>query len=161
MIPKRPVVQDAAAAVIRLPGERYLMQLRTRDADIWYPGCWGCFGGAIDAGEDPLAALRRELREELELEVRETRVISSLEFDFGPLGLGKGKRIYYLVDITEEELARLRLHEGERMEALTYGQLLSGIPVVPYDAFAIHLAGCEAARPSLPMYNATPRKSKP
>ena len=57
------------------------------------------------------------------------------------LGLGRGKRIYYLVDITGDEVTGLRLHEGERMEALTYRELLSGIPVVPYDAFAIHLTG--------------------
>ena len=152
---------DAAAAVIRLPGERYLMQLRDRKPDIWYPGCWGCFGGALDEGEDPVAALRRELREELELEVGAPPLITNLEFDFTPLGLGRGKRLYYLVDITDETLASLKCHEGERMEALTYRQLLSGLPIVPYDAFAIHLAGSDAARPALPMYNATPSKSKP
>lgn len=161
MIPKRPLVQDAAAAVIRLPGERYLMQLRTSGVDIWYPGCWGCFGGALDEGEDPLGCLRRELREEIELEVGSPPLITNLEFDFSPLGLGRGKRLYYLVDITEETLGGLKLHEGERMQAFTYPELVSGLPLVPYDAFAIHLAGSNAARPALPMYNPTPRKSRP
>lgn len=161
MIPKRPVIQDAAAAVIRLPGERYLMQLRTRNADIWYPGCWGCFGGAIDAGENPLAALRRELREEIELEVDSPPLITNLEFDFSPLGLGRGKRLYYLVDITDAALRGLRLHEGERMQAFTYAELVSGLPLVPYDAFAVHLIGSDAARPALPRYNAAPGKSRP
>ncbi len=153
MVPADPKVEDAAAAVIRLPGGRYLMQLRDRRPDIWYPGCWGCFGGATDPGEGPIEALKRELMEEIELEVREARVISRLEFDFGPLGLGKAWRIYYLVDIGEAEFGALRLHEGERMEAFTFEQLVSGIPVVPYDAFAIHLAASPAAQKSLPRYN--------
>lgn len=156
MVPADARVGDAAAAVIRVPGGRYLMQLRDRKPDIWYPGCWGCFGGATDPGEGPFEALQRELKEEIELEVRDARLLSRLEFDFGPLGLGKGWRAYYLVDIGEAQLARLRLHEGERMEALTYAQLVSGIPVVPYDAFAIHLVGSSAAAIALPMYNSPP-----
>lgn len=153
MVPADPKIEDAAAAVIRLPGGRYLMQLRDQIPGIWYPGCWGCFGGATDPDESPLEALKRELLEEIELVVRETSVISRLEFDFGPLGLGKASRTYYLVDIDEAELGALKLHEGERMDALTYAQLVSGIPVVPYDAFAIHLAASPAAQKSLPRYN--------
>jgi 8-oxo-dGTP pyrophosphatase MutT (NUDIX family) len=157
VVPDSVRVVDAAAAVIRVGGNRYLMQLRDQRPDIWYPGCWGCFGGALDAGESPLEALRRELREEIELEVGEAQVISRLEFDFEPLGLGRAARIYYLVDIPDSALGGLRLHEGERMEALTYEALLSGIPVVPYDAFAVHLAGSRQARSRLPMYNPAPR----
>ena len=157
MVPSTADVVDAAAAVIRLPGNRYLMQLRDQRTDIWYPGCWGCFGGATDPGEDAFTALRRELQEEIELDVTEARLISRLDFDFSPLGLGKAWRAYFLVDIDEDRLGRLRLHEGERMEALTYVQLISGIPVVPYDAFAIHLAASPAAQKALPRYNNAPR----
>ena len=115
------------------------MQLRDQRPDIWYPGCWGCFGGSLDAGEEPLGALRRELKEELQLELKEARPVSRLDFDFGPLGLGKAYRQYYLVEIGEAIVPTLVLHEGQRMEAFSYEQLLAGIPVVPYDAFALHL----------------------
>jgi 8-oxo-dGTP pyrophosphatase MutT (NUDIX family) len=139
MVPQTVVVADAAAAIIRVNDGRYLMQLRDQRPDIWYPGCWGCFGGSTDTGEAALDALRRELLEELELRVGTPPVVSRLDFDFRPLGYGNGYRIYYLVKIDARELSRLVLHEGERMEALTYEQLISGIPVVPYDAFALHL----------------------
>lgn len=153
MVPDQVVVVDAAAAVIRVEDGRYLMQLRNRRPDIWYPGCWGCFGGATDPGESPLDALRRELLEELELKVGTPRLVSRLDFDFSPLGYGKGYRAYYLVEIGAAQLAGLVLHEGERMEALSYEQLISGIPVVPYDAFALHLVHRHG-------YNARPGKSK-
>jgi len=62
---------DAVAAIICVEGDGYLMQLRDARPDIWYPDHWGLFGGAIDPGEEPIQALRRELLEELELEVGE------------------------------------------------------------------------------------------
>jgi 8-oxo-dGTP pyrophosphatase MutT (NUDIX family) len=153
MVPEQVVVADAAAAVIRLEDGRYLMQLRDQRRDIWYPGCWGCFGGSTDPGESALDALRRELLEELELRVATPRLVSRLDFDFSPLGYGKGYRAYYLVEIDGREASRLVLHEGERMEALSYQQLISGIPVVPYDAFALHLVHHHG-------YNACPGESK-
>ena len=48
---------SAVAAIIVVDRERYLMQLRDDAPHIWYPGHWGLFGGAIDAGEDEIAAL--------------------------------------------------------------------------------------------------------
>jgi 8-oxo-dGTP pyrophosphatase MutT (NUDIX family) len=125
--------------VIRLPGERYLMQLRDQKPEIWYPGCWGCFGGSLDGNEDALSGLRRELYEELELRVGDARQLARMDFDFAAVGMGKAFRTYYLVEIDDAALLRLVLHEGQRMQALSYLELVSGIPVVPYDAFALHL----------------------
>ncbi len=125
--------------MIRLPGPRYLLQLRDERPDIWYPGCWGCFGGALDAGEDPVTALRRELLEELELRVHDATEVSRMDFDFGPVGLGRAFRAYYLVDIDDAQAARLVLHEGQRVEAFPYERLVADLRLVPYDAFALHL----------------------
>ena len=38
------------------------MQLRDQKPNIFYPGHWGLFGGAIEENEDPTVALKRELR---------------------------------------------------------------------------------------------------
>lgn len=138
-LPLKLAMSDAVAAVIRLDDGRFLMQLRDARPDIWYPASWGCFGGAVDPGELPLDALRRELREELEYDVVKMTPVSTLEFDLRPVGLGKYYRAYYLVEMSEPERARLVLHEGERMGAFTYEELRAGMPVTPYDAFAVHL----------------------
>jgi 8-oxo-dGTP diphosphatase len=61
-------VTEVAAAVIERPGEFLLAQ---RPAGKPYPGYWEFPGGKIEAGESPRAALDRELREELGIEVRE------------------------------------------------------------------------------------------
>ena len=59
---------EVAAAVIERPGEFLLAK---RPAGKPYPGYWEFPGGKIEPGEDARAALARELREELGIEVRE------------------------------------------------------------------------------------------
>jgi 8-oxo-dGTP diphosphatase len=41
------------------------MQLRDNIPGIVYPGCWGFFGGHLEAGETPEVAVKRELEEEI------------------------------------------------------------------------------------------------
>jgi ADP-ribose pyrophosphatase YjhB (NUDIX family) len=47
------------------------MQLRNGMPGILYPGHWGCFGGAGEPREMPADAIKRELREEIEFDMRE------------------------------------------------------------------------------------------
>lgn len=54
-----------AAVLDRLTEPRRVLATRRRDT-----GGWEFPGGKVEPGEDPVAALRRELREELSLEVR-------------------------------------------------------------------------------------------
>ena len=62
----RNVVDVAAAVIIRADGSFLLGQ---RAPDTFYPGYWEFPGGKVESGETPRAALARELREELGIEV--------------------------------------------------------------------------------------------
>lgn len=135
---QRLVMADAVAAIIRTPQDRFLMQLRDNTPNIWYPGAWGCFGGALDADEKPLDALRRELREELELDIADATLISRLEFDLRPSGYDRCFRDYYLVEPSADQLTALVLREGEGMAEFPLHELIA-LPMTPYDAFAVHL----------------------
>ncbi|HEV2263942.1 MAG TPA: NUDIX domain-containing protein [Stellaceae bacterium] len=135
---------DAAVAIIILDNGSYLMQLRSQRSGIFYPGHWGLFGGAVDLGEDSDAALLRELREELGLQVDNASYFTEFTFDFSFRGLGVVSRRYYTVALTASRMSELVLGEGTAMKVFTAHELLNMERVVPYDAFAIWL---HATRP--------------
>jgi 8-oxo-dGTP diphosphatase len=62
-------VTEVAAAVIERPDGSFLLACRPEGKP--YPGYWEFPGGKIEPGEDPRAALDRELKEELGIDVRE------------------------------------------------------------------------------------------
>ena len=135
---------DAAVALVVLDDGRYLMQLRSQKAGIFYPGHWGLFGGALDAGEDFDAALTRELREELGSVIGEGCYFTEFTFDFGFRGYGKVARRYFTVPLESSRVNGLVLGEGSAMKAFAARDILTQERVVPYDAFAIWL---HATRP--------------
>lgn len=130
--------EDAVAAVITVEDGRYLMQLRDDIPGIFYPGHWGCFGGAIGHGENALAALQRELAEELEMAPRRAAEFITLDFDLTRLGQKKCCRIYYEIVVAEAEVANFVLHEGVEMRLVAPDELFD-IRLTPYDSFALWL----------------------
>jgi 8-oxo-dGTP pyrophosphatase MutT (NUDIX family) len=129
--------RDAVAAILAHEDGRYIMQLRDGKPEIFYPGHWGCFGGAVDAGETPLEALRRELREEIQFDMPGATRFTQFDFDFGPLGYPKVYRIYFEVKVPDAAFRRFVLHEGQGVEAFRGEDLLVARRVTPYDAFAV------------------------
>jgi 8-oxo-dGTP pyrophosphatase MutT (NUDIX family) len=132
-------VGDAVGALITMEDGSYLMQLRDQKEDIFYPGHWGLFGGAVDEGEDPLNALYRELNEELNLEAHSARLFTRLDIDLKPVGLSKIYRIFYETTLTRADLSSLVLREGTMMKTFDPKEILSLTRVVPYDAFVLWL----------------------
>lgn len=64
-----PVVQThVVVAAVLLDGARVLLCHRSAERR-WYPDVWDLPGGHVEPGEQPLDALRRELLEELGIEV--------------------------------------------------------------------------------------------
>lgn len=132
-------VGNAAVALITMENGGYLMQQRDQKADIFYPGYWGLFGGAVDEGEEPLDALYRELKEELNLEAHSARIFTRLDIDLKPMGLSKVYRIFYEVTMARADLSSLVLHEGAMMKTFDPKEILFLPRVVPYDAFVLWL----------------------
>jgi len=130
---------DAVVGLIVLPDGKYLMQLRSQKAGIFYPDHWGLFGGAVDPGEGADDALQRELREELGVTVSNATYFTEFSFDFGFRGLGRVWRRYYLVELNAGLIDDLVLGEGSDMRAFDAKDILSRPRIVPYDAFAIWL----------------------
>ncbi len=133
------VPSHAVVGLIVVDDQRYLMQLRSQKAGIFYPGHWGLFGGAVDAGETADEALERELREELGIEMPGARYFTEFTFDFDFWGYGQVWRRYYRVAVTDQLTKTMVLGEGREMRAFMAKEILNLPRLVPYDAFAIWL----------------------
>jgi 8-oxo-dGTP pyrophosphatase MutT (NUDIX family) len=129
---------DAVAAIITVEDGRYLMQLRDDIPRIFYPGHWGCFGGAVGPAEDPVQALARELAEELEMQATGADEFVRLDFDLRKLGQKRCYRTYYEIKVTEDEVSRFVLHEGAEMRLFAPAELFDQ-RLTPYDSFALWL----------------------
>ncbi|MEO8007157.1 MAG: NUDIX domain-containing protein [Betaproteobacteria bacterium] len=134
---RSPTPHDAVASLLIQEDGRYIMQLRDGKPGIFYPGHWGCFGGAVEPDETPIDALRRELCEEIEFEMPEATRFTQFDFDFSPLGYSKVSRIYFEVRVPDAAFRRFVLHEGADVQAFRGENLLLTRRVTPYDAFAV------------------------
>jgi len=130
--------EDAVAAIITVEDGRYLMQLRDDIPRIFYPGHWGCFGGAVSDGESGPRALRRELAEELEMVTADADEFVRFDFGLGVLGQKQCYRTYYEIKVTVADVSRYVLHEGADMRLFAAEDLFDA-RLTPYDSFALWL----------------------
>ncbi len=106
-----------AQAILTTPGG-ILMQLRDNDPYIRWPWHWGLFGGHVDPGEEPLDAVRRELREELEYETRTVQPLETLVED-------EVRRHLFVVPL-EVNASKLHQKEGRDMRVMSRAEIESG-----------------------------------
>ena len=115
----RPVF---AGAVVVVPDGRILCQLREDKPGIICPGCWSSTpGGHVEPGEEPAAAIVRELFEEFEVRVNDLRRLTTVveaggEFA-GTYHAFTGRLAIPLVDV--------KCHEGVRVAFFTPKEALA------------------------------------
>jgi 8-oxo-dGTP diphosphatase len=86
---------------------KLILHHRDEEPGVLHPGCWAGFGGAVEDGESDEQAVRREMREETEIDVRNPIFLSE-EFDHE--GDGSVISLFYVVGGIH--LSDIRLHEG-------------------------------------------------
>lgn len=124
-------------ALLLLPGDKYLLQLRDPLPHIFHPGHWDTFGGGIDAGETPQQALVRELEEEIGLRTTADQLsyFTHFTYDFNFAGIGDIDRWYYTLSLASTD--GLQLNEGSDMRAFTAEEALGTLRLTPHCAFAL------------------------
>lgn len=106
----------AGALIFNDSGQVLLLKHRFRAGSGW-----GLPGGFLEAGEQPLDALRRELREELNLEVDEVEIFTARSFR-------KPKQVEVLFLARTNRSVTPRTMEVERADWFSLDGLPDGLP---------------------------------
>jgi 8-oxo-dGTP pyrophosphatase MutT (NUDIX family) len=130
----------AAALLVDEQG-RYLMQIRDDVPHILHPGALGLFGGALEAGEDAGAAVRRELDEEIGFVPRDLGYWRTL---WVPLrqadgSLRSGRVVVFVGAIAAERVPDMDQREGAGRLLIGPRSLLLEANVTPSARLAVGL----------------------
>lgn len=109
-MPDNRSFRDAAAAILVLHDRRYLSSCAYTRSLL--SGPLGLFGGALEPEENAEAALRRELKEELDYSPEAPSYFTSLKFDFERLGASRCVRLFYEVQLPLHKACRLDTCRG-------------------------------------------------
>ena len=131
---------NAVCAIITYK-DKILIQQRDYKKNIFFPGHYGLFGGAIEKNETKMDALKRELKEEIGIEInkRNIKYLTNMILDFKIIGYEQYKRTIYLVRLNYNQLKKLKLGEGSKMVWENKKKIYFKNKLIPYDAFAIWL----------------------
>ena len=130
---------NAVCAFIIIDNNRFLLQFRDKQKGIFFPGHWGLFGGGIEDNELPEEALMREIKEEININIKELNYILTIGIGFSGRTLRNIKRYYYEVRISSEEMSNIKLYEGESYKEFFKEDVLRLQPFWPLDAYAFWL----------------------
>lgn len=113
---------------------KYLLQKRDFNQNIFFPGFWGVFGGSVEKYESKKLAMIRELKEELSLKLKIKKRIFS--FNFKSKFFRKERdRSYYLCDFITSK-PKIKLNEGIKYKYFKIEEIKK-LNIIPWDLQAI------------------------
>ena len=134
----RPVpIREVVSALLVNNEGKLLLQLRDDRPDLKYPTQWTPFGGQVEPGEMPDAAIRREVMEELGIDVPLIALVRMLR-------LGRGLPLV-APDHVETGAIECKMETADACEELRGGRAATGLTlgrcVVLGHASALRLDG--------------------
>tara|TARA_Y100000588_G_scaffold369798_1_gene439207 strand:- start:1107 stop:1562 length:456 start_codon:yes stop_codon:yes gene_type:complete len=139
------IPQDACACIIITQSEKFVMQLRDNLDDIFFPGRWGFFGGAVEPDETPKDTIVREIFEELSIKFSANRFQSCGQILLETKQL-KLIRKFYILNISPFEIHSIRLTEGQCWKEFSKNEV-KNLNLTPYDEYFFHMI-CNQIIPS-------------
>ncbi len=101
--------RDVALIVLVDNEGRIILQLRDEKAPR-FPGYWGFFGGGIKPNETPVEAVKREIKEELSINLRDPKLVFKLNYKND---LSYGTKFYFVEHWSDK--TKLIQKEGKDM----------------------------------------------
>lgn len=112
----------AAKIILINPKKEILLYLRDDKPTIPYPGYWDLFGGAIEKGESDLEAIKREVKEEIDISVTEIESLGKIFVKGDPLNIGDHEVSLFKGKV-DKPLGSIQLNEGQKLDYFKAEQL--------------------------------------
>ncbi len=113
--------------IILLKDNKVLLQHRDSNPNITFPGFWSLFGGEIEKGETPLQAVKREIKEEIGIDLANPIFIAQQNREEGTTLV---KDYIFRANIKNEQ-SEIQVMEGR--EAAYFDKLsIASLKVVPH-----------------------------
>jgi 8-oxo-dGTP diphosphatase len=107
--------RKGASIVFLNDREEVLLFLRDNDPKIPYPNMWDVPGGHVEDGETPEACIVREMKEEMDLDLRSFELFSEREFS-DRIEYTYWAKAHFAID-------EIDLREGQRLQWFTRSQV--------------------------------------
>lgn len=108
------ILYRGVSAIPVNPQGKILLQQRDDRPDLLFPGCWTTFGGAIESDETPDEAMRRELLEEIELDLP-MKLWKVQDFVVEVQGHPINARRYIYIGPIDQPAETIALNEGQAL----------------------------------------------
>lgn len=132
------------SAMLWMTDGRYLLQLRDDKPGLPLRDHWAMFGGHVEPDESPDDALPREIEEELAFRPREIRWYHETLSVLPRRKARVIRKVFYIVPITESDVASMVQHEGADMRLFTIAEMLALPNIAPWDLSVMMMHAREA-----------------
>ena len=111
---------EGSAIIFVNSSRQVLLFLRDDKPEIPFPNTWDILGGRLDPGETPEQCIIREMREEIEFELRDPEPFQTRQDEHGIVHL------YW--QRADFDLGKTPLHEGQRLKWFSEDEIRSMAP---------------------------------
>ena len=129
-------MKKSVGAVVYLK-DKYLVQKRSKKKNIYFSQMYGVFGGGVDKNENTFHAIKRELKEELDLNFNLKEIKFFLKTSINSRHFKNNRsRYYFSVKISKKQFHSIILREGQSFHLLDTKKIKK-LNFVPWDLSAI------------------------
>lgn len=108
---------SVAAVIFLNKKNNLLLYLRDNKPEIPYPNTWALLGGHLENKETPLEALKREIKEEINFDIKNSKFVGTFDDLVGNL-------VYVYKSNMNRKLSELTLSEGQRLGYFSLNEAL-------------------------------------
>jgi 8-oxo-dGTP diphosphatase len=111
-------MEGKVAAIILMNNEKkFLLYLRDNKPEIPYPDTWALLGGHVEENEEPVEALNRELKEEINQVIKNPIFIDNLDD-------GVGNNVFIYTGFVDFKIKDLKLNEGTELKYFNFEEIM-------------------------------------